>query len=800
MSEKHICVHCGADCGKNPVWHNNEPFCCNGCKTVYQLLGENKLYTYYEIENTPGIKVDVHEFGKKYAYLDNVDIVDKLLDFQEDGVARVNLYIPSIHCSSCIWLLENLQKIHKGIIQSQVNFVKKRVSISYREQEISLRQLVELLASIHYVPQISLEDISKKSADVSIRKLIYKIGIAGFAFGNTMLLSFPEYLPGNQQISEEFRQFFGVLNFILALPVLFYSATDYLASGLKNLWHKVINIDLPISIGIIAIFLQSSYEIFSGSGTGYMDSLTGLVFFLLIGKWYQARSYKALSFDRDYKSYFPIAVSKLTSDGEKSIPLEEIKIGDKLLIRNHELIPADAGLLSSEAHIDYSFVTGESQPVDKMLGDKLFAGGKQIGQNIEIEVLKEVKQSRLTQVWNQEYKKVQEKKMSDIMDNVARYFTVTVLSIAMITAIYWLFVDSSKAIFSFTSVLIVACPCALSLSIPFAFGNTMRIWGKLGFFLKNQDVVDDLHRIDTLVFDKTGTVTQSDDANIEIYGQLSEQDKAIVWSMSGNSTHPASKIIHNHLNSDKKIQFEQFTEIAGKGIQASLNADVYKLGSSLFALNQKQTLENKATEVYFSKNDKLLAKFTLKNKYREGLANLIQNLSKKFDIHFISGDNESERVRLENLIAKKENIHFNQSPKEKLDYIKKLRNQGRHVCMFGDGLNDAGALLESNVGITIADDVYSFTPASDAILQAEKFNELDKFLDFSKIAVKIVRSSYIISFLYNLVGIGFAIKGLLSPIVAAILMPASSVTVVAFVSFATILFAKRRLSGKKIEN
>jgi Cu+-exporting ATPase len=276
MSE-HSCIHCGEDCGKSPVVWQEKPFCCEGCKTVYQLLNENKLENYYTMYDNPGIKVEVQDYGNKYAWLDKQEVIDKVVYFTEGEYSKVKLYIPDIHCSSCIWLLENLYQLNPNITQSMVNFVKKEVDITYKNSAISLRQIVELLASIHYIPMINLESVTNEAHKQQNKKLIYKLGIAGFAFGNTMLLSMPEYIPG--EVSPEFRSFFGYLNMFLAIPVLLYSASDYILSAYKNLRHKIINIDFPITLGIFTIFFQSSYEIISGNGTGYMDSLCGLVFF-----------------------------------------------------------------------------------------------------------------------------------------------------------------------------------------------------------------------------------------------------------------------------------------------------------------------------------------------------------------------------------------------------------------------------------------------------------------------------------------------------------------------------------------
>jgi P-type Cu+ transporter len=277
------CIHCGQDCGKNPVIWDEKTFCCNGCSMVYQILAEKKLDRYYDMMPTPGIRLDQENTsGTRYAYLDTDEIKSKLLDFSDGGISRVNLFIPAIHCSSCIWLLENLNTLHPGIIHSHVNFVRKEVNITFRESEISLRQLVELLHTIHYIPDISHNKEKKDDHQRANRSRIMKIGVAGFAFGNIMLLSFPDYLPGGEAIDKLMAGTFGIVSFILALPVVTYCSSDFFLSAFKSLRKKIINIDLPLSIGILALFLESSYEIFSGAGTGYMDSLAGLLFLCLL--------------------------------------------------------------------------------------------------------------------------------------------------------------------------------------------------------------------------------------------------------------------------------------------------------------------------------------------------------------------------------------------------------------------------------------------------------------------------------------------------------------------------------------
>ena len=789
------CIHCGDDCGKFPVIWEDKNFCCHGCKTVYQLLNKNNLYKYYQIESTPGIKVDNQNYGNKYAYLDNIDIQEKLYEFSEGDISKVKLFIPSIHCSSCIWLLENLHLIDKGIKNSLVNFTKKEVSVTINTKEISLRKLVEILVSVHYIPQINLSTIEGKKNEGNSRNLIFKIGLAGFAFGNIMLLSMPEYLSISEDLGVDFKDFFGYISIVLSIPVLLYSSNDYFLSAIKNLRHRIINIDLPISLGIIALFLQSIYEIISGTGSGYLDSFAGFVFFLLIGKWYQNKTYQALAFDRDYKSYFPVAVTKIFEDHEVNTPLKEIKIGDRLLIRNQELIPTDGVIVKGIGNIDYSFVTGESAPVSKNENDIVFAGGKQIGSAIQVLVKKEVSQSQLTQLWNQNNCNSEFRTIRSMIDKLSRNFTIIVLIIAFASFAFWYFYNPSMASLVFTSVLIVACPCAIALSMPFTFGTAMRIYGIEGFYLKNTDVVEKLTHINTIVFDKTGTITHTTSRDVSIENDnLCNEDKGVIKSLARQSSHPLSNAVFNFIDSDLIFDVLEYMEIPSSGIKGIVNGRMVKIGSGDFVPGELQYDKAYSTEVFASIDGVRVARFIVKNKYREGIEEVINNLKDKYELHMLSGDNDLEKEKLSSIFGSGNNLFFNQSPQDKLNYISRLKEEGRNVLMIGDGLNDAGALNTSDLGISIADDIYQFSPASDAILEAGRFYKLFRFIIFSKTSLKIVKISFIISIIYNFVGLSFAIQGLLSPIIAAILMPLSSVSVVSFVTLTTRYLGKKRFN------
>ncbi len=795
MSSDNQCIHCGADCGKTAVVRDNHLFCCNGCSMVYQILNENRLSQYYSFEKTPGIKLEDLIHNSKYAFLDKEEVQAQLYEFLENGIAKVTFYIPVIHCISCIWLLEHLNKLNPGILHSSVNFITKKIIITFNTTEITLRQLVELLVSIHYTPDISQQTLEKKKEVAGDKSLLYKIGVAGFVFGNVMLYSLPEYL-NHKPLGESLGTFLYFMSYALLVPLVFYSGNDYLLSAWQSLKRGIININLPIAIGIITLFLVTTYDVLTMRGPGYSDSLAGFLFFLLLGRWYQSKSYQALAFDRDYKSYFPVAVSKMVDDKEYSTLLGEIAVGDELLIRNKELIPADSILVSGIALIDYSFVTGESTTIRKSIGEFIYAGGRQTGGAITVKVEKTVKQSHLTQLWNQEEEKNHvAKSIVNLTDRLSITFTLAILGIALVGFGWWaVHGNLHTALTVFTSVLIVACPCALSMSLPFTLGTAMRIFGKNGIYLKNTTVIEKLVKIDTIVFDKTGTITKPDADKIQFAGDpLTELEIRAVYSLTRQSTHPLSNAIARNYQNMETVDTEAFVEIAGRGIFGKVGNIPFKMGSMEYVTGSTIQTTDQASHVYLSVDGHVKGYFTIENQYREGFYTLMGELKGHFDIYLLSGDNDSERENLKKYFEPAK-MFFNQQAQVKMDFIRDLQQKGKNVLMTGDGLNDAGAFMQSEVALSIADDIYHFSPAGDAIVEAAKLGQLYRFILFARQSLSIVHISFAISFMYNLIGLSYALSGELSPVVAAILMPVSSVSVVAFATFATTWKAKKIFS------
>lgn len=792
IEQSTACYHCGEECGVKPILADNKKFCCEGCRMVYEILNQSGLCDYYTISNNPGSSQKIQVRKDKFTYLDDAKIKQSLIAFNSETQTHVTFYLPQIHCSSCLWLLENLHRLNGHIISSKVNFPRKEVDLIFDHKGISLRQVAELLASIGYEPYISLSDMQQAKPRIS-RSKIYKLGVAGFCFSNIMLLSFPEYL-GIDTKEAGMLQFFRLIAVLLSLPVFFYSATEFYQSAWTAIRHKFLNIDAPIVLAIWVTFGRSLYEVISGTGSGYFDSLSGIVFFMLVGRVLQDKTYEQLNFSRDYTSYFPIAVTRLHNNAEETVPLNDIALNDTLLIHNGELIPADGILTRGHALIDYSFVTGESLPVSKEMGEIVYAGGKQTGSNIEILVIKEVAQSYLTKLWNRDEVKQDNTASKSFVHLISRYFTWIVLGIAILCAAYWYANDPSKIWNSVTAVLIIACPCALLLSNTFTNGNILRILSRNKFYLRNAQTIENIADTDHVVFDKTGTLTTGSYQDVVYAGEeLSLNQKKQIAALAAQSTHPLSKALAAYLDIRSNNKITCYKEHTGRGIEGIVGDDLVAIGSKQFILNDHNAEEE--TAVYVSVEGKYLGRFSFRNHYRKNINGLVKQLKKHFSLSVLSGDNDGERSFLQQMMGNKAGISFHQKPHDKLIRIQELQHAGDKVMMLGDGLNDAGALQQANTGIAVSEHCNNFTPASDAILEAEKLPMLYKFIKLCKVNKQVVMASFIVSILYNLAGIYFAVQGNLSPMIAAILMPSSSLSIL-LITFGTSNLAAKLMKLK----
>ena len=779
-----LCYHCGEEISGVDLVIAEKHFCCAGCKGVYQILSANNMCAYYAYNDNPGKRL---EGNTHFEYLDEQSIVSQLLNYQDQKSSIVTFYIPAIHCSSCIWLLEHLYRINPAIFDSRIDFLKREVTISFKHQEISLRKVVETLVEIGYEPAINLQDVVKENSNTVNKSLILKIAIAGFCMGNVMLFSFPDYF-GLTDLEPQFKAMFAWLNLAFSIPVVFYCAKDYFLSAFASLKHKHVNLDTPLALIIAVLFLRTFIAVVFTGETGFADTLTGLVFLLLMGKWVKQRTYHHISFDRDYRSYFPIAITTLKDGKEKPKAINELVVGDRLWIRNGELIPADSILMKGDAWLDMSFVTGETDPQPKVLGEIIYAGGKQMGEGIEIEVVKNASQSYLTSLWNKD--NYTDNFKQNFNDSVAKYFSIAVFLIAFSAMGYWFFNhDTTKAWAAFTAVVIVACPCVLALSTPFTLSAILAVFDKKGFYVKNTDAVENLAKCNAIVFDKTGTLTTTENAKIRFTGTLTDEEKALLVSLLNHSSHPLSRQILKSISYGKFYPISKYKEIPGKGIRGLVNEQMVLAGNQ--SILPFDIVPNERSGVHIVMENEYKGTFIVEQEWRSGLSNLMARLQDQFALKVLSGDTNKDEKALTSFFSSAATIKFEQSPQQKLTAIQQQQETGAKVMMLGDGLNDAGALKQSDFGIAITDNINNFTPGCDAILKGSSLTLLPNFHQLSKDGLKIIKISFAIAIAYNCVGLYFAIQGTLYPLVAAVLMPISTVTIISFTTIATRFFARR---------
>lgn len=755
------CDYCANDCAEDLIVIKEKNYCCYGCATLDDVVGK--------------IKHAASDISIKYKQYDLEEYFNQLVDYQNEKIYKITISLPSIHCSSCIELLEDLPAFYSEIQSSHINFEQRKATLVV-DQKMKLSFVCQLLDDIGYPPQLGISQKLENEHRKLANQNLFKLAVAGFAFGNIMLFSFPHYFGLNIGADGFFAKIFSFLSVVLSIPVVFYSGRDYLISAYKAIRAKRSHLNIPISIGIVTLFSWSLYEIFSQTGIGYLDSLAGFIFFLLIGKWFQTKIYDQVSYQRNVTEFIPLVVRNLNQNGKIEWKrLDQLQKGDKIQVKNEEIIPADGKIIQGKGLIDYSFITGESIPEKVSLHGNIFAGGCQKSGDIVIELAKDPNLQQLWDTWSTP--KGQKEFKTHWTDYISSYFTVGIITIATLAGLFWLQFGVVKALFVFSSVLIVACPCALALSAPFTYGGVLRSFSKNEFFIKDANAVSIMSRIKHLVFDKTGTLTQSEAISVSYHGDLlSDEEKKWVYSLVKQSYHPLSNILTQHFEGlDYEIDVVDYHELPGKGIEGTIGNKKIKIGSNQWIEGHAE--KSTASRVHIAINEKSMGYFEIKTKYRQHLAQLFAQLGKLMKLSVLSGDNDAEKRNLEEKYPHFNTLSFDLKPIEKAQKISTFKKEGA-VCMIGDGINDSSAINECDLGIAVTESLNGFYPGSDAVLIGASFEKLPSLFKLARYSEVVLKWCLIFSLTYNLGGLSFAVAGKLTPVVAAILMPLSSISVV----------------------
>jgi Cu+-exporting ATPase len=776
-----LCRHCSEPCETGSIASADGKFCCTGCEAVFNLLHQAGLSAFYTCDVNPGTsqKRDSAPDARRFAVLDDTGVADRLVTSPAPGLARVSLSVPSIHCSSCIWLLEQLWRFDGGIVRSEVDLFRRTVQIDFRRNETTLRRIAETLAAIGYEPSLSLED-APAATPAGRRRLHLQIGIAGFAFGNIMLFSIPRYANGGP-LDPTFERVFELLNVALATPVLFFSAAPYFQTAWHAVRRRSMAIEVPVAIGLAALYLRSIFDIGTGRGEGFFDSFAGLVFFLLIGRLLQHKVFDSIAFDRTYRSFLPLSVRVRRGMGLELTPLERLTRGDSIEVRPGEVVPADAELLSIHGLIDYAFVTGEQVPLAVHQGETVRAGGRVTTDVLHLRLTTDVSHSHLASLWNNPiFSKPKSRWLTVVGARFGTWFTVGAIGLAAAGAVAW-WPDASASVNVATAVLIIACPCALTLSAPITLGVTMGLLAKRGLYLKHPAVALDLSRIDTIAFDKTGTLTAGHARQIVETAGLSRHSCRLAKALASRSTHPVSRAIASGfeqvgIDDSGPMQVVGLNEEPGAGISGWVNGVPVAIGTRAFATSRASRTRSGPDDRTFVRVGSENGWVRLSSVIRPGVEAAAQTLAGSHSIWLLSGDHDGERTRWLDVFGPR--MRFRQTPHDKLAFIRAAKAAGSHVLMIGDGLNDSGALAAADVGITVSDDTACIVPACDAVVAGDRVAALPTFVRYARRAKSVVFLCFFVSVLYNAIGLTLALTGALTPLASAVLMPLSSLTIV----------------------
>lgn len=768
------CLHCGDTCGPKSILTPEGSFCCTGCEAVYRILSEHNLCDYYVVgDETTRHRRPVFR-RDDYAALDQTDVKTRYIEYADTDVENLRFDVPNLHCPSCMWLLDRLHEFDSGILVSTADMSRRQVAVRINPRITTVRNVAELLAQLGYPPVVRAESTHQEDQlrQQERRSLYLKMGVAGFAAGNIMLFGITKYLAGGE-LPPALVLLFNILSIILAAPVVVYSASPWWRSAWGAVSHRRINLDVPVALGIAAIFVRSLVDIGMGLGDGYLDSFAGLVFFLLIGRLFQTKAYDSISFDRTYRSFFPLYVRRERQSVVSTVPLDDIVPGDTMIIRHGEVIAADGVVLGNGGYVDYSFVTGESAPIECGEGTFVYAGARVIGRALRCTATAAAARSYLAMLWERSSTSVPRTSLLRLSDRFAATFTALAVVIAVGGAALYL-PDIGKALDVFTAVLIIACPCALTLAAPITLGTAMGQLGLRKIWLKNTATVVQLADVDAVVFDKTGTLTRGDLLLTRHGDPLSQDEELAIRRVAASSSHPVSRALAGDMCDTADDVEEGQQAIRGR----ALGYDVL-LGSAQALRHEGYVVHDVPFAiVHAAVNGQYIGCWSALSTVRAGMDTSIRRMREEgITAVLASGDTEREADLFTSAFAHDE-MTFSASPEVKQKLVESLRTKGHHVLMMGDGLNDAIAMSSADVAVAVTDATATLVPACDVIVDGDSARHIDTVIRYSKTMKKFIFINLGVSIIYNSIGLSMAVSGVLTPLAAAILMPVSNLTVI----------------------
>ncbi len=779
-------------------------FCCKGCQGVYHLLKEDGLDSFYDKlgNKTIAPPIEVDSDTQKF---DTDSFEEMFVSKTEDGFKSIDLIIEGIHCAACIWLNEKVLYNTNGVISADINFTNNKAKVIWNDEIIKLSEIILKIRKIGYNAYAYDATIADEQAVKSKRDYFIRMMVAVFASMNIMMLSVAKYTGFFTGMDEEVRNYVHLGEFILTTPVLFYSGWIFFRGSYFGLKNRILNMDFLVSSGATLTYVYSLYILFGGSGESYFDSVCMIITFVLVGKYLEVLGKKSAVDTLDkIKSTIPLEAIVIEEGVKKSMALNSIKVGDIIEIKSGEKVCIDGIVISGEGNFDESSLTGESIPVFKQKGDSLFGGTINNDALIRYEATKIYKDSTLNSIVTLLEDSLSSKPEIEYKANkISKGFTLSILTLSFLTFLVWYFLGLDlgfdyeganhfeKSFIVAISVIVIACPCALALATPIASLIGISELAKKGLLFKEAKFVESMAKADTLVLDKTGTITKGElkvkkmrilDNNIHKLNLL--------YTLLEASTHPISKSIKKELlKRYKNLELKDIFDV--KSIQAkgligkyrNIEGKVFHLiGGNMDLISQNSIYYkfDSVNSVYlFAINRRVIATFELEDEIKEDAKKLVNNaLSNGLEVIMLTGDNEAvaskvaKRVGIRKFVA-------NVDPMEKAEYIKELKKEGKIVVMAGDGINDSVALSSSDVAIAMGNSSDVTISVSDIVLLNNSLDSLNQAFKISNRTYKFIKQNLLLSVIYNVITIPLAMAGFVIPLVAALSMSLSSLLVVA---------------------
>jgi Cu+-exporting ATPase len=787
LSNSVACSHCHLEFDKSVMIVDKEHyFCCNGCKGVFHLLSDEGLTSFYDKAGNTALTPPTQQYEDSTNF-NSPAFYDKFVRVNSDGFSEVSLIIEGIHCSACVWL--NEKALHKmdGVIEANINFTNNKAVVVWSDNVLKLSAIIDMIRAIGYNAFPYDASIQEAHANKERKDYYLRMAVAIFGSMNIMWIAVAQYAGYFSGITQDIKTILNIGEGVLATPVLFYSGWIFFRGAYYGMKTKVVNMDILVATGATLTYIYSIYITFMQSGEAYFDSVSMIITFVLIGKFLEVLSKKNAADALDILgNNFPSEVNVVREGQIVSCKLADVIVGDIVIVSSGEKVLLDGEITKGDGSFDESSLTGENEPIYKGVGDSVIAGTNSIDADIHFRATKDFEHSTLSNLVALLDSAINKKpKIQMLANRLSEYFSSVILGLSFLTfAVWWFLAHGFEESFMVgISVIIIACPCALALATPVATLVGLSLGAKRGILFKEAAQLETMAKVDTLVLDKTGTITIGKPEVIKehIYGEF---DKKLLYSLVKSSNHPVAKGISQYLQEENEdineVIFDKFSQIPASGISATFNEDTFFGGNLKLMKNNEISVEftSNNTLFYFAVNNRVLAVYELSDKVKDNAKEIIERLSRRgIKTIMLTGDNEFSAKKVADEVGVSELI-YEQTPEDKSNFIDRLHRDGKTVVMVGDGVNDILALASADIGIVMGSGSDIAVDVSDVILLNDSLKSLEDAFKISRTTYGLIKQNLGISLVYNAITIPLAMAGYVIPLVAAISMSVSSLLVV----------------------